>query len=160
MGEQALNCISWGLVPWERTDVQGPLWVPRVHITSQNKPLHGSVSPVGAQPPPWTSKNPSSHLPAPHHVPGGCGSAEHIPTQLPQSFESVKPNKSPSSWVWPGPSGFKGTGDSWGSWYKLHCWRAEHGPWEALGPSQGNQAPSAPNKVRRATPWWDHPAFC
>lgn len=56
MGEWALNCISWGLVPWERTDVQGPLQVPRVHITSQNKPLHGSVSPVGAQPPPGPAR--------------------------------------------------------------------------------------------------------
>lgn len=47
MAERALsytkNCISWGLVPWEGTDVQGPLQVPR----GQNKTLHGSVQGAG-----------------------------------------------------------------------------------------------------------------
>lgn len=50
MAERALsytkNCISWGLVPWEGTDVQGPLQVPR----GQNKTLRGSVSKARAPP--------------------------------------------------------------------------------------------------------------
>lgn len=145
-------------------DVQDSLQVPRGHTHSQNKTLCRSVSEVWAQTPCPTVKNYNpSHLPAPPQVPGGCVSAEYLPTQLPQFCESTRPKKSISSCVWPRQTGFQNASNLWGPAQGTCCWRAGLGPWGSLDPSL-LETPREPSHLqhpeRPGSCWYIVPSSC